>query len=103
MDRKQADGSTERAHLEVLAKRGDPRAIAALKSPVEFPEPLGTLWDRFQMLSRVRAPGIAGPALVTLTEIKAANDLLQWDLQPHEVEALHLIDMAMLAPEARED
>jgi hypothetical protein len=59
----------------------------------EFPEPLTYLFERFNMLNGMRGEGMSGPGAFTPDFIKAADDLFDWGLQPHEVEALAQLDL----------
>lgn len=102
MRRPAPDGAPERTHLEAAARRGSPRAIALLHSP-PLPEVLAELWDIFSTLDRMRGQGYAGPAALTPESIWSADRLFRWDLRPHEVEALHLLDLVTRHPEAGEE
>lgn len=95
------DGSSVRDHLEAAAARGNPTAIAALQGP-PFPDVLAGLWDQFAVLDRMRGEGMAGLAPVTLEGIQAARQLFRWRLEPHEVESLHLLDLAIRYPDPYE-
>lgn len=46
----------------------------------------------------MRRYGMNGSEPFTPSDIDAANRLFDWQLQPHEVEALSLMDSAMLFP-----
>lgn len=98
----QKDGKTARAVLESAARKGSAFAQSKLQGP-EIPEGLAYLWfDRFLPLHRMRRYGMNGPEVFGPADIEAANRLFDWDLQPHEVEVLTLVDRVYLFPPKRE-
>jgi hypothetical protein len=82
-------------------KRGSAEAIKLLTGP-PFPEAeaMTELWERFQVLGLGRRMGMTGPERIAITDIEAANRLLDWDLQPHEIKALMHLDLVTLYPKA---
>jgi hypothetical protein len=80
------------------AARGSAEAIAKLTAP-PFPEVLRYLWDWFRTLHTMRGAGLAGPARLTALDIYAANQLYDWGIEPHEVEALNVLDAVTLYPD----
>lgn len=103
------DGVPQRVYLEGLVKRrayiGEVRyaaAMADLRGP-ERPEALDYLWERFATLDGMRHEGTHGPAPFTPESIAAANVLFCWQLEPYEVEALRMLDVASRHPETMDD
>lgn len=97
------DGIAQRVHLQGLVKRGPLHphyawALRELMGP-EIPEAVEYLWDRFQILNGMRHEGVHGPAPFTPETIYAANELFCWQLEPQEVDALRLLDLASRHPE----
>lgn len=93
------DGASRRAHLEAAAARGHARAIELLAEP-PFPEPLRPLWEIFERLDSMREVGVNGLCRFTPMHIDASRRLFGWTLAPHEVEALVMLDLVTLYPEA---
>lgn len=62
---------------------------------------LTQLWARFQALDGAREAGQYGLAAITHVQIDAANRLHDWRLQPHEVQALLMLDVAIRFPEEK--
>lgn len=93
-------GVPARVHLEGLAKRGhaSPDVLRELEGP-PFPEALDYLWERFQRLNRMRPESAHGLGALTPPVILAANQLFDWELEPHEVEALADLDLVTRHPE----
>lgn len=88
---------------EDAARQGNPVSIAwlaAIERP-PFPEALRSLWEQFQKLNGMRGVTQFGLARLTPGDIDAANRLLRWELEPHEVEALIALDIATLYPEPK--
>lgn len=94
------DGTRYREHLEVLAKRGRPDAIAELKGPPE-PVELKYLLDMFNSLERGRRFGMNGPEPFTWENIESWARLFDEDLEPHEVDALKLLELVSLAAQQK--
>lgn len=92
-------GASQRVHLENAAERGNANAIALL-TPPPFPDALAYLWEQFVRLNTMRDVGMNGPKRFTPTLIRDAALLFDWDLQPHEVEALTALDVVTLHPNA---
>lgn len=92
-DRKAADGSSERAHFEEAARRGDESARRALQGP-EFPESVRYLHEMFAQLNTMRSFSEAGPQAIGAETLRAADALFDWSLRPHEAEALSMLDVA---------
>lgn len=97
---KEGKVSTRRA-LEATAARGVVSAIKLLEGP-PFPDSLEYLWDHFQQLDRMRPEGMAGLAALTPPVILAARELFDWQLEPHEVEAIAALDLVTRFPDAGE-
>jgi hypothetical protein len=108
--RRTADGSTERQHVEsgrrqwaqipAALRRPDRRAtppIAAAPKPAErppeFPELLAYLWQWFQELTLGAAPTGFGPAVVTWEALRAWSDLMGVTLEAWEARALVFLGM----------
>lgn len=60
------------------------------------------MWERFELLNTGRGVGMAGPERLRFTDIAAADRLLEWQLAPHEVEALLQLDLVWLFPDVGE-
>jgi hypothetical protein len=72
--------------------------VAAL-SPPPFPEALAYLWDVFERLDAMRRVGFNGLERLAPADVQAGLELFHVKLDPHEVEALVLVDLAMLHPD----
>lgn len=88
------DGVATRVHLESAARRGHATAIAKLQGP-PFPESLSELWQQFKTLDSMRREATNGLAALTPGDIRAANELFDWDLRPHEADAIRAIDLVV--------
>lgn len=98
LDKVEKNGQTARSLLESAARKGSAYAQSKLQGP-EIPEPLAYLWfDRFLPLHGMRRYGMNGAELFGPPDLEAANRLFDWDLQPHEVEVLTLLDRATVFP-----
>jgi len=100
MHKRVEEGSTQQAHLEMAARMGHPGAEWAkrqLEEP-EFPEELAYLWDWHTELSLARGEGFSGAAALTYTDIEAWTRLMDTHPEPHEVQALLILDAAIRHP-----
>lgn len=93
------DGVPERAHLEMLAARGNREAIASLDGP-ECPEGFQYLHRWALSLHGRSGVGPGGLTMLRPSELKAWADLMGLSPSPEEVEALFTLDAVMLHPEA---
>lgn len=92
-NRPSSDGTTQRAHWEASARRGNPDALARLEGP-RFPDALAYLHEWFVELSAARGEGVHGPAAITYQDIDAWARLMDRQPEPHEVAALTELDRA---------
>lgn len=97
-------GVVARVHLEGLVRRGkaSEEVLRDLEGP-PFPEALDYLWARFQRLHQMRPESANGLGALTPPVILAANQLFDWELAPHEVEALADLDIATRFPSSIKD
>jgi hypothetical protein len=91
------DKVTRRAHLEASAAKGNAKSAETLIGP-DMPEALDYLWSWFQRLHLARRAGMAGLERLAFLDIDAANRLLEWQILPHEVDALFRLDLVTLYP-----
>jgi hypothetical protein len=104
LGKRQPDGSTVRDHLERAAERGRQQAIDELEGP-GFPDDdeMEQLYERFAVLDSRRRVGFSGREPFTLTDLDAANRLYRWDLTPQDLDALMVLDLAALFPDAGQE
>jgi hypothetical protein len=98
----QEGGGTAGQHLAAVAKRGHEQAIRRLQSP-PIPDVLRYLYDWLGELDAARRYDMNGPCLVGYADLAAWAQLTDRHLEPHEVEALLLLDRALLHPRPWED
>jgi hypothetical protein len=94
LNRKQADDTTLRDHLESVYRQTDimdPQLV-----PVECPSCILYLWEYFCELSGGRQMSEAGPGPISYREIKAWSDMTGNALAPWEVETVKRIDAVYL-------
>lgn len=92
------DGVPQWEYWQHAAQRGNPEAIARLQGP-PYPEELDYLWRWAQDLHGRSGIGMAGIEPLTYSTIHSWAELTdQWP-EPHEVEALILLDAVMRNPE----
>lgn len=100
-------GGATRAHLEDAARQGNAAAIAALQSAENsavLPEPLEYLWERFEILDRLRGEGMHGPQPFTSQHIAATALLYGWPpFTRAELDALTVMDAVWRHPELAEE
>jgi hypothetical protein len=96
MARPAKDGSSSRDHLLFRAKQGNAVAIAELAEP-PYPETLEYLHGWFGKLNGMRREGMSSIAPFTSGDILAADQLFDWGIEPHEAEALVVLDGAWRA------
>ena len=100
MHKRTEEGSTQRAHLEMAARMGHAgaeRAKQQLKEP-PFPEELAYLWEWLMELSLARGEGWSGAAAISYSDIEAWTRLMDTHPEPHDVQALLVLDAAMRNP-----
>lgn len=83
--------------MQFLANKGDERSIAALNGP-ECPEELKYLVDWCYLLFARSGVSADGVAPLSYTTIEAWSRLSGNEVDPHEVEALMLLDAALRNP-----
>jgi len=93
--RKESDGRSSREHLEFLAERGHPTAIAELEG-AECPMALTGLWSVFLDLSAGRTSNGFGPNPLTFAEREAYLRLYDTVLSPWEHDLLTQLDLVYL-------
>ena len=89
-------------HLGQLARQGDAKAIAELDGP-PFPEELRYVHDWLLQLHGRSGLGFGGIAPLSHQEVEAWARLRDVAPEPHEVEALMVLDGVKRNPEAGED
>ena len=92
----QSDGTTLRAHLTSLAKRGRKDAQESLQGP-ECPSWLSYLWSWFLGLHARRGSGMNGPARITWQDIDAWSRITGTRLSKWECDVLLVLDAAFFA------
>lgn len=97
-------GVPQRVHLEGLVRRGvaSEAVMQELEGP-PFPDALDYLWTRFQRLHAMRPEAAHGLGALTPPVILAADTLFQWNLEPHEVEAIADLDVVTRHPETMKE
>jgi hypothetical protein len=102
--------STNREHIEGLVEKaieaGKSREAAKWEGKLEgpeMPEEVAYLWDYLLELDRARRYGFNGPEGLTYVDLDAWCRLTDRVLEPHEVEALMMLDMALRAPPTEEE
>ena len=60
-----------KAHLAILARGGDPEAIAKLEHGPKLPPGAAHLWGWWLAICQTRAAGMSGPAPITRHDIHA--------------------------------
>jgi hypothetical protein len=63
-----------------------------------FPDALGYLWGWFERLDRMRGVAMHGPERITAGMIRDAAALYGWDVAPHDVDGLMVLDIVTLYP-----
>lgn len=92
MDMPGPDGSTQRAHLDIVEKAtGQPQY-----DEPEVPAAGEFLWDIFWQLSRARGSSIDGASCLAHCELAAWRTLTATTLHPWEVQALTIMDSAYI-------
>lgn len=89
---------SNRDHLEVAAKKGSARAIAAIFSGPQLPEALSYLWDWALELHGKSGVNMGGFNPLTYTTIVDWALLTGREIEPHEVDALLALDRVLLSP-----
>jgi hypothetical protein len=87
-----------RDHLEVAARKGSARAIAALYNGPQIPDSVAYLWDWARELHGKSGVGMSGFNPLTYTTIADWARLTGNEPEPHEVEALFWLDAILLNP-----
>jgi hypothetical protein len=64
-----------------------------------FPDALSYLWEVFERLDMMRSSGMNGWERFTPTHIINGMRLFDWELHPHEIEAIVALDMATMYPD----
>ena len=97
LDRVEDDGHTLREHLLASAKRGSEYAQGVLNELVECPQLMEdyVLWA-YQLHGR-SGVGMAGVAPLSYTNVEAWMRLMDISLEPYEIDALMVLDAAMIA------
>lgn len=99
LSKRQEDGAPLRAHLEVLAERGDPQAVASLEVP-DCPEEMGYLLAHAFAVHGRSGSGFGGFNLLSNLEFNAYAVRVDWEYEPWEADAVFALDAALVNPEA---
>lgn len=97
LDAPTEDGSTRRKYLEKSAERGNVVAIAALRGP-EIPDVIAYLLNDLDELHGRSGVDMNGLLPLTYATLSAWAALRGRRLQPHEVDALLVLDAIRLHP-----
>lgn len=78
------------------------RGVVAVEAPVAPPLPPEAvhLWQAFRSLDAARGNNGFGPLPISFVDMDAWQRVMQYQLDPWEVEAVRMIDNAYLAVEA---
>lgn len=99
---KQKDGKPYRLHLERAAAQGVDRAVRALEGP-PMPEALQYLHNWLYELHGRSGVDLGGLSPLTYGTIAAWAQLTDRAPQPHDVQALLMLDLILRAPTTGEE
>lgn len=94
-------GVPARKHLEAAAKRGSQSAIASLTPPA-FPDAVAYLWRWYLEIRRGLGAGMHGMEPLTWAALDAWARRTGRNPEPHEVDALFVLDAVTRNPDAVE-